>query len=264
VLAKTPAGSDSPDCGLTPVRKMQTAGMLNHELATCEAHLPDHFQAKLNLARACSGGGEHARVLQGVSVRVKDRVIVAIGQEIRRRKVCVVQDIEELGTELNIESFRNSCHAKILEDGEVDRGQSGTVQAIATGIAEQIRASACDRRQRSAKRSALGGDIGSRLWQRKAIEVEIIHATVNRIASLGDVREVHGEISIEPCAQRIAARADSGSKGGPSGHGNNGSQFPTSQYIRQGSLFGTRHVPDQVGAHHMANVEVARAVAVGL
>ena len=121
--------------GVTPKRKMRTPGMLNHELAICEALLPDHLQAKLNLARACSSRSEHARVLQRITIRVKDRVIVAIGQEIGRRKVRVVQDIEELRTELNIEIFRDSRHAKILEDREVDGGKSRTIQAIASGIA---------------------------------------------------------------------------------------------------------------------------------
>src|SRR5712692_10651528 len=52
----------------------------------------------------------------------------------------MVEDIEDLSTELHVEILRNSFNVIILEHGEIQGRQTRAINDIASGIATQIKA----------------------------------------------------------------------------------------------------------------------------
>src|SRR5579872_5633225 len=115
--------------------------------------LPNHLQSELNVSRlGCQV--VHKSIGCWRTVLVKDPCAV---KRLRRKKVGVVQNVEDLRSELNVESLRNSSDRVVLSRGKVQVYKFWTDNGIAAGIAQQIRAindRACGRKRRGSREIA--------------------------------------------------------------------------------------------------------------
>src|ERR1700730_16382842 len=66
--------------------------------------LEDHFDGELNLSRRGGGSGQHSCCRRQCSRPIED---VRVGGHGRRRKIGVIENVEDLGAELHIESLGN-------------------------------------------------------------------------------------------------------------------------------------------------------------
>src|SRR5260221_2351335 len=57
-----------------------------------------------------------------------------------RGEVGMIQDVEDLGTKLHVEIFRDALDAIVLEDGEVQIRDARTDQDVSAGIASEVEA----------------------------------------------------------------------------------------------------------------------------
>ena len=77
--------------------------------------LPDQFQPELNLPRRSRGLVQSGR--ERAAVEINHRIVLPeCVQEAGRQEIRVIQDIEELGPELDVEGFRDGGNFRILED----------------------------------------------------------------------------------------------------------------------------------------------------
>ncbi len=151
--------------------------------------LPDQFQCKLNVPglrdhrslQASRAGGRPVRIEQLSRARAKK------GQG--WPKVSVIQDVKKLRSKLHVEALRNLRRREVFVHREVKVKEPRTVNAIAAGITDKIRAGAGDARVRTlrarwakAEGDALGSDLRSRHRQRKAIVVDVAQENSTRIA----------------------------------------------------------------------------------
>src|SRR5207302_3963972 len=107
-------------------RELDVPGLRHHELQTSSAARSSVLIEYLGLAGAKEGQ--------------------------RRPKVGVVQDVEKLCPELHAGALRNLPHREVLVDRKIQVNEPRTDNAIAAGIAQEIRATARNRRKRHALR----------------------------------------------------------------------------------------------------------------
>src|SRR5712692_3524552 len=132
--------------------------------------LPNHLERKLNVP------GQHQlrllqapRALRDRPVRLEDLGVTAASKGQGHLKVGVIQDVEKLRPELHGEGLGNLPDRPALVRGEIHIVQIRTDNAIAAGIAQEIRATArnrgkshalrCDRRSRHGYRETTGVDV---------------------------------------------------------------------------------------------------------
>src|SRR5260370_4277281 len=179
----------------------------------------------------------------------------------------MIQYIEELRAELHVESLRDSRDVGVLEYREIDGFKSRPVQTVSPGIANKIRTGAGNSRtsgrvgrarRASAEGSALGCDSGSCQRQSEALCVEILDASVDRVAPGHQVCEVHGEVTIETSSQGIRASADRRREGRTRRSGDDRSDLPSTPCIGRKPRLGTWNIPDEGSDHRLPYVKVAR------
>ena len=77
--------------------------------------LPYKFQCKLNLPRRIRGRSQYSRASYRLSRGIEDGTIVRCW----RQEVGMIQNVEELGPELYVETFRNPPDSVVLENREI-------------------------------------------------------------------------------------------------------------------------------------------------
>ena len=106
----------SADDALTPTAK--ETDLFYTESLTTRFWLPDHLDRELDFPRfRCCRGFQHAcRAVVG-RIQRRSRAIENIGivRRHRKRKIGMVQNIENFGSELYIEGFRNLPNVIVLE-----------------------------------------------------------------------------------------------------------------------------------------------------
>ena len=107
-------------------------GSIFHELLN-NPHLPSELQSELNLARRYLQGSELPKPRLRVSATVERLQVVQWWRE-----VGVVENIEELRSELNIEVFRDFGNFGVLNHGEVHIDQPRSYDGVAPQVAEKV------------------------------------------------------------------------------------------------------------------------------
>src|SRR5258708_5799874 len=99
--------------------------------------LEDDLHAELDLTGG--GGGLVEGGGQGASVAVVDGVVLASGvEEPGGEEVGVVEDVEELSAELKFEGLGDERDFGVLEDGHIEGGEAWSVEAVASGVSDDI------------------------------------------------------------------------------------------------------------------------------
>ena len=101
--------------------------------------VPDQLQPQLNLPRG--SGPDHTCIDDRLPARIKYGIICVI-QKIGSRKVGMIQNIEELSSELYIERFREFWDMRVLENREVYRLEAWSIQAVSACMADEVNARA--------------------------------------------------------------------------------------------------------------------------
>src|SRR5580704_5299819 len=114
-----------------PVAYLQTAARTAGAVA--EIALPDELERKLDLSGGGLCGGNQARARNGQAILIENGQILG-----RRAKVGAVENVEKLGPELCVETFRNSLHRVVLEDREIQIRYSWANQTISAQISPTI------------------------------------------------------------------------------------------------------------------------------
>jgi hypothetical protein len=103
------------------------------ELRSRSEALPNDFQCELNLASRGLRGIEPAEAgRRGSSGEERHEVVD------RRREVSVIQHVKELGPELDMEGFRDSSDAVVLNHGEINVEQPRPNDCVAPQVAEEV------------------------------------------------------------------------------------------------------------------------------
>jgi len=205
--------------------------------------LPDELQRKLNVPGLRHDRGLQTSSPRGRPVRIKQlrRARAKKGQ--RWPKVGVVQDVEKLRSKLDAEALRNLGDQEVLIHREVEIEQTWTINAIAAGVPDEIRACARDAgirisgtRRAKAEGHALRSDLRSRHWQREGIVIDVTQEDSIRIAFEIVVHRIFsgnaiGKRELVPTSilytQRVSA--DERSRGNSTVHLGNSTHFPSAQ-----------------------------------
>src|SRR6266436_4391986 len=99
--------------------------------------LKDYLHRKLNLPRCCGGGSQRTRYRVGASSPIKN---VRISRGGRRSKVWVIENIEDFGAELHVESLRDALDVSVLKQGEIQRGDAWANQNVTSCISPKVEA----------------------------------------------------------------------------------------------------------------------------
>src|SRR5712671_2559323 len=99
--------------------------------------LEDHFHGNLNLPRRRGSRGQPARHRVWSSRPIKN---IRVRRRGRRSKVWMIENVENLRTELNVESLRDPLYVIVLEQGEIQRCDARTNQDVAPCIAAKVKA----------------------------------------------------------------------------------------------------------------------------
>src|SRR5256885_14680190 len=118
----------------------------------------------------------------------------------------MIQDVEEFCPELHIECLGDFGNVSVFEDREIPRKEPGSIQTVTPRVTQQIRTGP----RLSREGDALRGDIRGRLRQSETVRVEVVNASVDGITPGDQVRDVHGEVAVEPRTKWIAASAQCG------------------------------------------------------
>jgi len=122
----------------TPSRAMQAEDRRLSDVPpplSFPALLPDQLQPQLNLPRG--SGPDHACIDDRLPARIKYGIICVI-QKIGSRKVGMIQNIEELSSELHIERFREFWDMRVLENREVYRLEAWSIQAVSACMVDEV------------------------------------------------------------------------------------------------------------------------------
>jgi hypothetical protein len=106
-------------------------------ITTAIFELKDYFQRKLNLPCCGCSPGQQARCRVRGSSSVENICIDSLNG---RREIRVIENVEKLGAELDVEPLRDPLDVVVLEQGKVQRGDTGTYQDVAAGITAKIEA----------------------------------------------------------------------------------------------------------------------------
>src|SRR2546427_7125948 len=103
----------------------------------CDAEpvLEDDFDCELNFPRCCGGTGQRTSHGVQVSSTIEDVRVRGGGG---RSKVDVIQNVEDLRTELHVESLRDPFDVIVFKQREVQRCDARADQNVAAGIAAQV------------------------------------------------------------------------------------------------------------------------------
>ena len=108
--------------------------------------LKDYLHRKLNLARCgCGPGQQTRRRVQGPST-IENICVDSLN---RRCEIGMIEDIENLGAELDVEPLRDALDVVVFEQGKIQLCDTRTNQDVSPRIAAQIEAlriNGCDRR----------------------------------------------------------------------------------------------------------------------
>src|SRR6266478_1512923 len=99
--------------------------------------LKDYLHRKLNFPCRCSSGRQPTRHRIWGSRPIKNIRVCRRGG---RSKVWMIENVEDLGAELNVESLGNSLNVIILEKREVQRCDAWANQDVAPCIAAKVEA----------------------------------------------------------------------------------------------------------------------------
>src|SRR3981189_233358 len=116
----------------------------------------------------------------------------------------MIQYIEELRAELHIKSLRDSRDVGVLEYREIHGGESRPVQSVASCVTHKVLAILRTRGRRGRTGKGIGrasNERGRLSRQRETVWIEVVNSSVDGIASLGDIWEVHGKVSVKPGAK---------------------------------------------------------------
>ena len=175
----------------------------------------------------------------------------------------MVQDVEKLCPELHAGALRNLPHREVLVDRKIQVNEPRTDNAIAAGIAQEIRATARNRRKRHAlrcdRRSGHGHPeaTGVDVTQPRIALVVVVHG----IASRNAIRNAKCVGAVIFHIHRVPS--DEGSGGNPVIQLENAAQLPSVQEraSRPVERFRPGYIPEPVDRHAMGNVEVRDGVA---
>ncbi len=107
---------------------------LAHELPSTR-YLPSELQRELNLPRWDLQSSELTKATYRLSIPVEGLKVVK-----RWREVGVVENIEELRSELDIEVFRNFGNFSVLNHGEIHIEQPWPYDGVAPQVTKQVEA----------------------------------------------------------------------------------------------------------------------------
>ena len=113
-------------------------------ITTATFALKDYFQRKLNLPCCGCGPGQQTRCRVRGSSSIENICVDSLNG---RREIRVIENVENLGAELDVEPLRDSLDVVVLEQGKVQRCDTGTYQDVAAGITakvEALRKNGCD------------------------------------------------------------------------------------------------------------------------
>src|SRR5262249_42290994 len=110
--------------------------------------LPDQLQCKLNVPGLRCHRGLQASSAGRRSVRIKQLSRARPKKGQGWPEVSVIQDVEKLRSKLHAEALRNLRGREVLIHREVKVEEPRTINAIAAGITDKIRARAGDARVR--------------------------------------------------------------------------------------------------------------------
>ena len=112
------------------------------EVSANALSLPDHLERKLDLPlrRILEGGLQHSRraVIRGIQRSPRTVENIGIVGRHRKRKIGMVQDVEDFGSELHIERFRNPPDVIVLENREVEVHKAWSGDIVAAGSSTQV------------------------------------------------------------------------------------------------------------------------------
>src|SRR5712671_1760943 len=153
----------------------------------------------------------------------------------------MVKDVEELGAELYPRLFRQLV---VLERGEIDSLDPGTVERVSSRVAHQ-----CPARDRRRRREA------------GRIEGQQLSGGISRharrgVASGHKIGKIHGKITIKSGLQRVPAATDCDCVGGAASESHDGAQLPSAQYLLRDSRLWAGYVPNESADGGVANIEV--------
>jgi hypothetical protein len=200
--------------------------------------LPDYFDRELNVA------GLRHQVLQlssttRRSVQLENLGLAGVKKRQGRPEVGVIHDIEKLRPELHAEALRNLLHGEVLVQREIQVDHRGTGDAIAAGIAQQIRTRAGELRARQRPIADKGHALPGRrtlLGQRVAARVDVTQENPARIAleiavgggtSGNQIR--NGEWVAADILYLQSVSSDDGSCRNPAIHLDNATHLPSAQ-----------------------------------
>src|ERR1700737_2282003 len=99
--------------------------------------LKDYFDSELNLPCRCRGLGQQARCRVRGPSAIEN---ISVDSLNRRREIGMIENIENLGAELEVESFRDALDVVVLEQRKVQRSNPRTDDDVSPCIAAQIEA----------------------------------------------------------------------------------------------------------------------------
>ena len=99
--------------------------------------LEDYFDRKLNLPRCGGGLGQQSRRRVQGSSAIENICVDSLS---RRRKIGMIENVENLGAELDIKPFRDALDVVVLEQRKVERRNPRTDHDVSPCIAAKIEA----------------------------------------------------------------------------------------------------------------------------
>ncbi len=181
----------------------------------------------------------------------------------------MIENVEELRSELGVKGFGDFGNREVLEYGEINGGKTRPVEFVATGVTQNVGtillASRCrDRCFCKGQRGAAKGVCRSGQWKRsgssrwrEASGVEIVDAAVNCLAAGNDTRVVHGEVTVEPGAERVVTVASRDREGSTGGCRDDGADLPATRDISLPTVLWSGDIPNDSARKRLADIEVA-------
>src|SRR5436305_4717642 len=142
----------------------------------------------------------------------------------------MIENVEELGTELHPRLF---SHSEVLESGEVDSLDSGTIKCVSSRVAHQ-----CATRDRC--------------WRRETgrIEGEQLPRGIPRhprrgIAAGDKIGEIHGKVAIKSGGERVSPSTNCDCVGRAASESDYSAELPATQHLLRNSRLGAGYIPNE-------------------
>ena len=173
----------------------------------------------------------------------------------------MIQDIEELGSQLEVKVFRDAADVVIFEHRKIEIYQSRAYYAIAVDISEKVFAGSGSGRKWRALRLERGGRACRKRRQSEAIQIDVIGwvPRIYRLASCNSIRKRPWVVTV----QTQWVPADQRSKGLTGLRSENAANFPPSKKMRRDSSPIARlwYVIEEVQHEGVCDVEVGQGSA---